>query len=450
MKKPVRPPPADTIIEQVILEDLKLVLNILSEGTITDKKGQYLPWAQLRHKIPPGGLTSEQWWAATKYARQKAYREISVQAQHGGSFRYCLTNRLQEQLHHLDRDTAGRLSSGQQITNPHTRDTYLIRSLVEEAISSSQLEGASTTRNVARDMLRQDREPTDKSERMILNNYYAMQFIRENRHNDLTPAIIFELHRILTEGTLEQPEMAGKPRCNSDDMHVVNEIGKVLYTPPPAGTLQVRMTRLCSFANGATGRQFLHPVLRAVFLHFLLAYDHPFVDGNGRTARALQYWSLSRSGYWLLEFVSISTILKQMPVQYGMAFLHTETDDNDATYFLLQQVDGIVQGVSALYAYLDRKLEGIRAAEQLLATNRQIKKQLNFRQLAVVRHALKHPNYLYQIREHKNTHGVAYETARRDLLELARLGVLRQLKDGREYLFVAPANLEKKLRSTGG
>ena len=56
---------------------------------------------------------------------------------------------------------------------------FLVNSLMEEAIRSSQLEGATTSRRVAKEMLRTGREPRDRSERMIANNYRALQFMRE-------------------------------------------------------------------------------------------------------------------------------------------------------------------------------------------------------------------------------------------------------------------------------
>jgi Fic family protein len=75
-----------------------------------------------------------------------------------------------EMLHAIDRDASGHVSASEQITNPHTKERYVQSSLVEEAITSSQLEGASTTRKVAKEMIRSGREPLDRSERMILNN----------------------------------------------------------------------------------------------------------------------------------------------------------------------------------------------------------------------------------------------------------------------------------------
>jgi Fic family protein len=54
--------------------------------------------------------------------------------------------------------------------------------------------------------------------------------------------------------------------------------------------------------------KFIHPVVRAIILHFMIGCGHLFVDGNGRTARALFYWSVLHQKYRLMEFISISCI----------------------------------------------------------------------------------------------------------------------------------------------
>ena len=116
------------------------------------------------------------------------------------------------------------------------------------------------------------------------------------------------------------------------------------------------MQRLCDFANAdEASLPFVHPVLRAILLHFMIGYDHPFADGNGRTARALFYWSMARSGYWLMEYTSISHILRKAPARYMRAYLHTETDKNDTTYFLLHQLQTIRQAIAALHDYVAKK-----------------------------------------------------------------------------------------------
>jgi Fic family protein len=254
-------------------------------------------------------------------------------------FRYALPDPAPESLHHIDQGAGGRIEFPEQITNPHTRDRYIISSLVEEAIRSSQLEGALTTREIAKDMIRTQRPPSDTSEQMILNNFRTMQRIRGLKQEGLTPELVFELHRMLTENTLADASAAGRLRRPQDRVRVQDMYNEVYHTPPPAEELEGRLRAMCDFANGRTPDAFMHPVIRAIILHFWLAYDHPFVDGNGRCARALFYWSMLRHNYWLCEYLAISQIIRKAPTRYYRAFLYTETDENDLTYFILYHLE---------------------------------------------------------------------------------------------------------------
>ena len=225
-------------------------------------------------------------------------------------------------------------------------------------------------------------------------------------------------------------------------MVVGNELGDVFHGPPPAEQLEKRMEDMCAFANGASADDvFVHPVVRAIILHFWLAYDHPFLDGNGRTARALFYWSMLKSGYWLFEYVSISNILRKAPSKYGRSFLLTETDGNDLTYFVLAQTRVISRAISALHAYINRKTEEIREVQ----AHTRVLDVFNHRQLHLLNHALKHPDELYVISRHQQMQRVAYQTARTDLLSLAELGVLVQHKGRRKAYFTVPPDLSDRL-----
>ncbi|MGM9455146.1 Fic family protein [Legionella bozemanae] len=260
-----------------------------------------------------------------------------------------------QKLHNIDR-TSGNSVQSQTLINTQMRDTYVIQSLMEESITSSQLEGASTTRKVAKEMLRAQRKPSNLSEKMIFNNYQAMQFVREIKNEALSIEIILELHRILTQGTLDDPNTIGHLRT-SDDVYVWDNTDQILHIAPHHGELKERLKRLCEFANKDENENFfMHPVIKAILLHFMLAYDHPFVDGNGRTARALFYWSMAHQGYWLMEFISISQIIKRSPSSYARAYLYTETDENDTTYYVIQQLDVILKAINALHDYLNSQV----------------------------------------------------------------------------------------------
>jgi Fic family protein len=147
------------------------------------------------------------------------------------------------------------------------------------------------------------------------------------------------------------------------------------------------------------------------------------------------------AGYWLFEFISISQFLRQAPAQYAMAFLKTETDENDLTYFIIHQADVIQRALKELHEYVARKASETRASLDALRRH----PELNHRQQAIISHALRHPNFFYTIAEHGARHAVTYATARADLLELSTLGLLEQRKAGRAFTFIAPKDLETRL-----
>lgn len=358
-------------------------------------------------------------------------------------FQFCIPDLVQQELHQIDVGAGRAIGVPDPITNPQTRDRYLIRSLMEEAITSSQLEGAVTTREVAKEMIRSGRPPHDSSEQMILNNFLTMRQITRMRDQPLTPERVLEIHRRVTEKTLDDPTAAGRFR-RPDEVRVVgDDLGQVFHEPPPAEELPGRFQAMCDFANGDSPAFFVHPVLRAIMLHFWLAYDHPFVDGNGRTARALFYWAMLRSGYWLFEFISISAILRKAPTQYGRSFLYTESDDNDLTYFVVAQVQVIRRAIDELHAYINRKAAEVRELESHVRAL----DLFNHRQVDLIRHALKHPLQEYTIASHRTNHGVVYQTARTDLLDLAGRGVLLQKKRGKEIVFAVPGDIAERLRT---
>lgn len=449
MKIPVKPPDFMKIFENSSTQ--KMVGDKKVCGP-TDSKRRYLHWDKMRHLKPPQNYTHEEWWAATKFSRALNYTNVGFVCKNNKGFVFSLTPEIQERLHWLDKHSAGTITTKMPITNQNMRKAYMIKSLVREAISSSQLEGATTNRRVARDMLWEERDPKNKSEQMILNNYHAMQFIQEYKNEELTIGIILELQKILTEKTLENGCKEGAFRTPEDkDIRVVDRTTvNILHTPPDADGLEERIAKLCDFAN-ETQTPFIHPVIKAIILHFMLAYEHPFVDGNGRTARALFYWAMIKNGYWMVEFVSISEIIKRAPVKYGKAFLETETDDNDLTYFILHQLDVLQQAIRELQEYIEDKLEGIETAHSLLQGVKKGGKKLNFRQKQILSHALRHPNFSYSINAFRNSYGIAYDTARKDLLELSdKFKIFKKLKDGRTFVFISPPNLEEKIEKLKG
>jgi Fic family protein len=439
VKMPKTPPAIPALISKMTADRFA---EILTAGNVLAPSRRYFHWDKLIRYTPPAGLTHEEWWFGLKITRNPLYKSIPLRDKRGQQFQFLVTDPIPEQLHHIDLGAGGQIGIPEPVTNPETRDQYYVSSLIEEAITSSQLEGATTTREVAEEMLRSARPPRDHSERMILNNFLTMQHIGKLKDKPLTKALVFELHRLMTDQTLSNPSAAGRFRQEKENIFVAGASGEVFHFPPPAEELEERMATMCDFANGKTPEYFVHPVLRSIILHFWLAYDHPFVDGNGRTARALFYWSMLHYGFWLCEYISISRIILKAPAQYGRAFLYTETDDNDLTYFILHQIDVIRRALDELHKYIETKVAKLKSVERELRSM----VLFNHRQRALISHALRHPHYQYTIEGHKRSHNVVYQTARTDLLTLKEQGILEARKVGKIWYFTPAAKIEAKLR----
>jgi Fic family protein len=438
MKIPQTPPPFEKTYRNLTKERQAAVF-FHPGGSGADKR--YLHWNDLRRRTPPEGLSTTEWWMVVKFSRMRDYRPLPLKDKKDRPCVFSAPDSLQQSLHEIDRGLGFALNLPESVTQPDARDSYIVSALVQESITSSQLEGAVTTREVAKEMLRTGRPPRDKSERMILNNYLTMRRIQDFRNEPLSPELVFELHRRVTEGTLDKPDAAGRFRRAEENVRVEDEEGNIFHEPPAAGELPARLALMCRFANGLAPDYFIHPVLRAIILHFWLAYDHPFVDGNGRTARALFYWSMLRQGYALFEFISISQILLRAPARYAEAFLHTETDENDLTYFILHQADVIAQAIASLHEYAANKADELRQTDRLLRGMG----GLNHRQQALLTHALRHATARYLIEGHRRSHAVTFPTARNDLFDLVERGLFTVTKEGRFNAFRPTSDLRDKL-----
>lgn len=444
MRKPQPPPTIDLAARLTGPDGAEFVQQMLS-ATALASTDRYLPWDELRNRRPPEGLTVEEWWAVLKIGRTAIQRKLPLLDKDGQNFSYALPDDALRGIELVDKQTSGRISAPAPVLpEAPTRERYVINSLIEEAITSSQLEGAATTRKVAKEMLRTGRRPRTRDERMILNNYMGMLRVRELRHERLTPAMVIEFHRIITDGTLDDQADCGRLQLPGEDRVVIVDgyDDEIMHAPPAATQLPERLDRLCQFANGNLDTAYVPPVVRAVLLHFMLAYDHPFVDGNGRTARLVFYWSMLSQDYWLAEFLPISRLLKKAPAQYARSFLHSEQDGGDLTYFVLYQLRIAQRAVNDLHEYLDRK---VAEAQQVRQALKAVSHRFNLRQLALLENAIRHLDGRYTVASHARSHGVVAQTARGDLHVLEEQGLLTKTSSGRGYAWTPTDDLERRL-----
>jgi len=407
-----------------------------------DRGGHYLHWVEFRRRPFPAGLEPEGAWALVKFQRRGASRFLPFSSKTGRPIMAVLTDPLRAALRRIDLHQE-LLDAGLPPGGAPELATYSRRAFFEEAYFSSRLEGADTTRKVALEMLRSGRKARDRSEQMILNNHQALLHLAEWEGELLTPKLLCEIQEILTRDAIEEPRDCGVFR--KDDEVVVRDrlTGNVVHHPPSHRELSERVEKICAFANGGDDDEaYLHPVVRAILLHFQIAYDHPFGDGNGRTARWVFLWSLSRRReYWWVRFLPVSRIVDRVRESYYRAFLYAENDDFDATYLIRHQVRCLEGEMQAFARFLRRRLNLREATRRSF----RLDDHLNVRQLALFDHLASHPDAVFTQAGHAAFHGVTLATAGRDLNELDALKLLERTREGRVFQYRAASRVRRRM-----
>ena len=404
--------------------DKKTLVNALVKGIdsnimpIVDRvNADYEYWDKVKYKKLPEGFTPQMLWTNVKASRLR--NMILVWEKYG--INLCVTSQMQRLCHEFDMKF-GSFWEVEGDTQSAEKKYYLSSSLMEEAIYSSKMEGASTTRIVAKDMLRKKKSPQNKSQQMIANNYNTIQYIVEHKDEPLTEETLLHIHRLMTEKTMDNPEDTGRFRTN-DKVVVADMVeGDIIYTPPSFQEIPEFVESLCDFFNNDNPRTFIHPIIRGIIVHFMLAFMHPFADGNGRTARALFYWYMLKEKYWLTEYMSISRVIAKSKPSYEKSFRYVENDGNDIGYFVAYNLRALDISFQQLTDYIQRKQR-----EKKAATSFMIAGNINYRQAMILQRFKEEPNTIMTVKDVQEQFSVSSMTARKDLSDLVQQGYLTEI-----------------------
>lgn len=437
MKVPQRPPYTGKFDYREVLDDL--VKNGRFQAFYDFVQNEYYYWDKWKYIAQDWKFDPKKLWFAVKITRL-SHNVLKPFGDNGFAFEIRVPAIVQQYLHEFDINLSGSLH-GDNIIPSQERNRYLISSLMEEAIASSQLEGAATSRKVAKEMLENNRKPQNHSEQMILNNYLAMKWIVEHTKESITQSNLKQLHRILTGNTLSNESDAGTFRKDNEIKVVDTQTGDILHTPPSFEQLDRLMEQFCHFANDKDKTSFfIHPIYKAIILHFLIGYIHPFVDGNGRTARTVFYWYLLKKGYWLIEYLSVSRIILSSKTQYAKAYLHTEFDNNDLTYFSIYNLQCIHRALEDLKKYVQRKNAEKQHVIAMLRNT-----DFNDRQIAIIQDIIQEETTTFTVQQIENRFNVSNQTARSDLNDLVEKKILQTRKSGHKIQFLPEKNYLKRL-----
>ena len=404
-----------------VLQGLKsdIIIDEPLKGIITDINNNYYYWSEIKYRTP-NWISPNELWEMVKSIR----KQTEIQVWDFDNIHFSLTNSMQRECHIFDMNFGGSWGASKIFPDDKTtQELYLISSIMEEAIASSQMEGASTTREAAKEMLRKKISPRDKSQQMILNNYNTINFIRTHYQTDLTPELVMTIHGMMTENALEIKDAAGRFRRQEENIVVGNGItGETVHTPPSADCLPLFLKKLCEYFNDRDPKIFIHPIIRGIIIHFLIGYYHPFADGNGRTARALFYWYMMRSNYWLVQYLSISRIIKGSKKAYEKAYLYSENDNNDIGYFIKYNLEVLYKSFNALSQYIQRKHKEKKKAEKLMHLG-----DISERESNILNMYIEDPDLILVSTTLISRFGISANTAKSDLKDLTKKGYLKEI-----------------------
>ncbi|MDO8610665.1 MAG: Fic family protein [bacterium] len=408
-------------------------------------ENNYYYWDAVKYLTPPLNLNPIEAWYIIKLVRNISSKNTVIKAENGKYFTWYRPNYTDEYLHKIDMKFGGEIFTHyQNIITPYGKQKLLTKSIIEEAIASSQLEGAAITTPVAKKLILENRSPKDKSERMIINNYRTMQAITENFKNQaLSNEMLLELHKLITKDTLDSDKQ-GRYRKDDDNITVNDQMKYIYHTPPNMNFLKEQISELIKYANDENEKDFIHPIIKAIFIHFWLGYLHPFYDGNGRIARTLFYWYLLRKEYWAIQYLPISLVIKNAATQYGMSYIHSEQDDLDITYFYDFHIKKIMEAMKNFEIYIKKKSSENTTIQSKLAGTF----QLNDRQYELLRYlTVKDEGSYITPTSFITLYKVSRETTNKDLKKLEKLNLIEKKRFGKNVRYFATKLLYQKIAS---
>ncbi|MHB8068974.1 MAG: Fic family protein [Desulfobaccales bacterium] len=394
-------------------------------GLYKSFQDRYLNKIEIGFRLPGEFSLPEVWQEIQKERRSKA-EPLTLMDEKGRNFWYVNTKPLQAKLHQIDSRGKDSLYS---YIKPEIEHELVFDSILEEAWASNIIEGAFTTHKRAKELVRRNLTPKDKNELIMKNNHQAMTFIIENLESDFSIDFILNLHHIITQDTIEDPEYAGKFR--DDDVFIRDKANTVIFKPMTAEKIEESFKNLVAWVNTQSDEDFIHPIVKASIIHFFFVYVHPFFDGNGRTARALFYFYLLKNRYDFFKYFSISALIAKQKEIYYKAIKEVEDYDNDLTYFLLYSADVVMKSIDEILDKIAKKYTSDRISKSLDLKG----VYLNKRQKKLIKILIDQDHKNITTRRYEKIFKVSYGTARSDLNELSEKGLLQKKKLGKGFLY---------------
>jgi Fic family protein len=298
------------------------------------------------------------------------------------------------------------------------KDEFLINAKIEEAITSAIYEGANSTRAKAKQLIASNQKPKNKDEWMIVNNYNAMKWIKENSYKAISTDLIQDIHAIVTTNTLSGDDAAFSGKFRNDTVYIGNHVG-IEYGK--INEVLNETIKLC-----VDNKRYLHGLVKGILLHYFIAHVHPFFDGNGRTARTLFYFKSMKNDLKFVELLSVSAYLKNNGNRYEKAFDNVVNNQYDLTYFVDFCLDSLLTALKRVEDKIKYLFKISDIQKEYNLTNTQI---MLLQKLALNKFVTISSN------EYSKERGRTREIGRKELKDLFKKKFLIEKKQGKKLVY---------------
>jgi Fic family protein len=206
----------------------------------------------------------------------------------------------------------------------------------------------------------------EKQKMEVANCLLAMRWVLKSKNRPVTEKGLLAVHTQMIKGLLSR-ERSGKYR--SVQNYIVDAGNKVIFTPPVPAQVGGRMKDLCVWLKDEDQ----HPIIRCAIFHHEFLTIHPFVDGNGRVARAVSQWLLWEKGFDPLCTLGLDDFFAADRSHYYDLIQQTRDMDGDYTHWVEYVAEGVGRSVEIVQSRIKEgslKLTGISLTpkqEELLA-----------------------------------------------------------------------------------
>ena len=317
----------------------------------------------------------------------------------------------------------------EQINKQATFKTeFLLDSAIEEAITSAIYEGAHSTRAQAEQLIASGERPKNKDEWMLMNNFRAMKWVKDNQSSSLTKNVILQLHKIVTENTLEGDDINFQGKFRNDKV----------FVGPHEGIEHSKVEQAIDdmISISTNNPRYFHPLLKGILIHYFISYVHPFFDGNGRTARALFYFKSIKNQLNYVELLSVSAYLRTHGKQYEKSFEKVKDNEFDLTYFL----DFCLDSISSALKEVARKVNYL-----LRMTDLKERFNLSQTQVGLMQRMALHKFRTIDIEAYAQKISKSREFARQELKSLLELNLVSEIKVSKKLVYKVNADKLKEL-----